>query len=178
MSHFIRACPTPTAGSLGATATATATAVVGWDRLVTIAGRWATIEGVSTDRVLKVLIYSDDSTVRHSVRVSLGNQPAADVVEVDYLECATEPAVVAAMDKKRFDLVILDGEAVPSGGLGITRALKDEIFNCPPILVIVGRDADKWLATWSGADAIIMHPIDPRALVKAALDVLDAHSVS
>ncbi len=53
------------------------------------------------------------------------------------------------VDAQRFDLVILDGEATPAGGMGIARQLKDEIYQCPPILVLIGRPQDGWLATWS-----------------------------
>ena len=126
----------------------------------------------SSDRVLKVLVYSDDVNVRNTVRTSLGRKPSADISDVDIFECATEPAVIAAMDKKPFDLVILDGEAVPAGGMGICRQLKDEIYNCPPVILLVGRVDDRWLATWSRAEAVVAHPIDPRALVQAALDLL------
>lgn len=129
-------------------------------------------------RVLKVLVYSDDATVRHSVRVALGQRPAADISAVDILECATEPAVIRAVDAKRFDLLILDGEAVPAGGMGVARQLRDEIFQCPPVLLLVGRAQDQWLATWSGADAVVAHPIDPRELVRSAVSLLSASATS
>ena len=57
--------------------------------------------------------------------------------------------------------MILDGEAVPEGGMGIARQVKDEIFNCPPTLVIIGRPADAWLANLSKADGTVLHPIEP-----------------
>jgi len=128
----------------------------------------------SPDRVLKVLVYSDDVNVRNTVRTSLGRKPSEDISDVDIFECATEPAVIAALDKRPFDLVILDGEAVPAGGMGICRQIKDEIYNCPPAILLVGRADDRWLATWSRAEAIVAHPIDPRSLVQAALDLLSA----
>ena len=124
---------------------------------------------------LKVLVYSDDSAVRASVRMGLGRRPSLNFGEVEILECATQPAVLAAVDKRPFDLLILDGEATPSGGMGLCRQLKDEIFNCPPVLVLVGRLDDRWLATWSKADAVVAHPIDLRALVTAAVDLLTAN---
>lgn len=130
----------------------------------------------NSNRVLKVLVYSDDQAVRSVIRTSLGRKPAEYISDVDIFECATEPAVIAAVDSKPFDLIILDGEAVPAGGMGVARQLKDEIFNCPPMLLIVARSADAWLATWSGAEAVISHPIDPRALVKAAVDLLEART--
>jgi DNA-binding response OmpR family regulator len=57
--------------------------------------------------------------------------------------------------------MVLDGEAQPAGGMGICRQAKDEIHDCPPVLLVVGRVDDGWLATWSGADAVTSHPIDP-----------------
>ena len=60
-----------------------------------------------------------------------------------------------------FDVVVLDGEAVPAGGLGLCRELKNEIYNCPPIIVLTGRAQDAWLASWSLADVAITHPVDP-----------------
>jgi DNA-binding response OmpR family regulator len=86
------------------------------------------------------------------------------------VEAATQPAVLKAADQGGIDLLVLDGEARP-GGMGLCRQLKDEIFNCPPVLLITGRADDAWLATWSRADAAVPHPIDPIALpgVVAAL---------
>ncbi len=120
----------------------------------------------------RVLVYSDDATVRASVRRALGRRPAADLPVLDLLDVATEPAVIAEMDRGGFDLVILDGEAVPAGGMGICRQLKDEIYRCPPVLVLTGRVDDAWLATWSRADAAVPHPLDPRALAAAAAALL------
>ena len=126
----------------------------------------------SSTRVLKVLVYSNNAKVRSTVKTSIGRKPAEEISDVEIFDVATEPALIKVMDTKQFDLVILDGEATPAGGLGICRQLKDEIYNCPPILVLVARADDRWLATWSRADAIVAHPIDPRALVKAVLGLL------
>ena len=125
---------------------------------------------------LKVLIYSDDSAVRSSVKIALGVRPSLEFGNLEILEVATQPAVLANVDPGTFDLLILDGEATPSGGMGLCRQLKDEIYNCPPVLVLVGRADDRWLATWSRADAVVAHPIDPRALVNAALPLLKSRN--
>ncbi|MBL6631896.1 MAG: hypothetical protein CMN22_02060 [Rubrivirga sp.] len=121
---------------------------------------------------MKVLVYSDDRGVRQQVLSSLGRRPDQGLPPVSYVECATEPMVFAQVDAQRFDLVILDGEATPAGGMGIARQLKDEIYQCPPILVLIGRPQDGWLATWSRADAVVSHPLDPRTLAKAAAELL------
>jgi DNA-binding response OmpR family regulator len=82
--------------------------------------------------------------------------------------------VVRAVDAGGVDLLVLDGEAVPAGGLGLCRQLKDEIFDCPPVLVLTGRPQDDWLAAWSRADAAVPHPLDPVALAAAAARLLRA----
>jgi DNA-binding response OmpR family regulator len=121
---------------------------------------------------MKVLVYSDDSHTRAAVITALGRRPHPDLPEVDYVECATEPVVIKMMDAGGVDLAILDGEAVPAGGMGIARQLKDEIFRCPPILVLTGRPEDGWLATWSRADAAVSQPIDPIELARAVVGIL------
>ncbi|MGI8435161.1 MAG: Rv3143 family two-component system response regulator [Nocardioidaceae bacterium] len=121
---------------------------------------------------MKVLVYSDDSTTRSEVRLALGKRPHPDLPVLDYIECATEPVVIATMDSGDVDLAILDGEAVPAGGMGIARQLKDEIYRCPPILVLTGRAEDGWLATWSRADAAVPHPLDPLVLAQTVTRLL------
>ncbi len=115
---------------------------------------------------MRVLVFSDDRTTRAAVLLALGKRPHPDLPAIEYVECATEPAVMGAMDAGGIDLAILDGEAVPAGGMGICRQLKDEIYRCPPILVLIGRTDDAWLATWSRADAVQSHPLDPIALAQ------------
>ena len=113
---------------------------------------------------LKILVYSDDAHTRNQVILALGRRPHPDLAEVEYVEVATEPVVIQQMDSGAIDLAILDGEAVPAGGMGIAKQMKDEIYRCPPILVLTGRPQDAWLATWSRADAAVPHPLDPLQL--------------
>ena len=127
-----------------------------------------------TDSRLKILVYSDDSSVRQQVIIALGRRPHPDLPEVEYVEVATEPVVIQNMDSGQISLAILDGEAVPAGGLGIAKQMKDEIFGCPPIVVLTGRPQDAWLATWSRAEAAVSHPIDPIQLGETVVDLLRA----
>ena len=123
-------------------------------------------------RPLKVLVYSDDVNTRQQVILALGRRPHPDLPELHYVEVATEPVVIQNMDAGGIDLAILDGEAVPAGGMGIAKQLKDEIFECPPVLVLTGRVQDAWLATWSRAEAAVPHPIDPVRLAEAVVALL------
>ena len=127
----------------------------------------------------RVVIYSDDSSVRAAVKAALGSKLASDL-PVETTEFATADALRQYIDKKdtkgqvRADLFILDGEAAPEGGLGVARQLKDEVFNCPPSIVLIARQSDSWLAAWSRAEASLQHPVDAFALAKTATELLRA----
>ncbi|MGO1974562.1 MAG: hypothetical protein ACTH2Q_16520 [Propionibacteriaceae bacterium] len=134
----------------------------------------ATAHAAAEEKELTILLYSDDRTVREQVRVAMGRVVARDLPPVRVVETATAPAVISAMDAGGIDLAILDGETAPTGGMGLCRQLKDEIFNCPPVLLLVAREQDAWLATWSRAEAVIGHPVDPVRLPDAVARVLRA----
>ena len=121
---------------------------------------------------LTVLVYSDDRTAREAVLRALGRRPAPELPALRYIECATMPAVLKAMDAGGVDLAILDGEAVPIGGMGLCRQLKDEIYSCPPVLVLTGRPQDAWLAAWSRADGVVPRPLDPMVLADTTAALL------
>jgi DNA-binding response OmpR family regulator len=113
-----------------------------------------------TPRPSTVLLYSDDPKVRDTMRLAIGTRPAADLL-VKFVEASTQGEVIRLVDNTDIDLLVLDGEAAPSGGLGIARQLKDEIDDCPPTCVVIARAADKWLAAYARVDATLTHPLDP-----------------
>ncbi|WP_030909536.1 hypothetical protein [Streptomyces sp. NRRL F-5126] len=119
-----------------------------------------------------VLVYSDDANTREQVRLAAGRRPAADVPPVAFLECATLPAVLDALDRGGVDVCVLDGESVPAGGMGVCRQIKDEVFACPPVLLLIGRPQDAWLATWSRADAAVTLPVEPVGFADALASLL------
>ncbi|GGX96178.1 response regulator transcription factor [Streptomyces hiroshimensis] len=121
-----------------------------------------------------VLVYSDNADTREQVRLAAGRRPAPDVPPVEYVECATLPGVLAALEAHHVDVCVLDGETAPAGGMGVCRQLKDEVFRCPPVLLLMGRPQDAWLATWSRADAAVTHPLDPAAFADALAGLLRA----
>lgn len=122
--------------------------------------------------VLRILVYSDNPRTREQVRLALGRRIHPELPDLVYDDVATGPMVITKMDVGGFDLVILDGEAAPVGGLGLAKQLKDEIETCPPVLVLTGRPDDAWLARWSRAEAAVPHPIDPIRLGEAVVSLL------
>ena len=121
----------------------------------------------------QIVLYSSDSSVRATIIAALGRRVASDLAEHEIHEFATGPALRVFVDAgSAIDLFILDGESAPEGGLGIARQLKDEVFNCPPVLVITGRKEDSWLAAWSLAEASVIHPIDSFTLAETVAKLL------
>ncbi len=123
-------------------------------------------------RTHAVVVYSDDVAVRDQVRGAVGRRPADDLGRIEWIECETGKQVLAAVDGGGIDAVVLDGEAWPTGGMGLAKQMKDELPDCPPVLVLVARRDDRWLATWSQADAVVSHPIDPPELTAALVELL------
>lgn len=124
------------------------------------------------DSPLKILVYSDNPRTREKVRSALGKRVHPDLPELTYLDVATAPVVIKNLDEGGIALAILDGEASPAGGMGLAKQLKDEVADCPPILVLTGRPDDAWLANWSRAEASVSHPIDPIQLGEAVASLL------
>lgn len=117
-------------------------------------------EAQATSDVLKVIVYSSDRMVREQIKVALGRKVAADLPEVVISEFATIPAAMRALDTESFDVGVFDGEAVP-GGMGLSFQVKDEIPDAPPVVMLIARAADTWLAAWSRAEAVSPYPVDP-----------------
>lgn len=133
----------------------------------------------NTTPTLKIALYSDDASVRETVSKALGRRLAADLDEHEITEFATGPALRMVVDAgKNFDLYILDGESVPEGGMGIAKQLKDEVFNCGVVVVLVGRASDAWLAGWSRAEGVMSHPLDPFTLAATVGDIFRKSRIS
>ncbi|MFC5287658.1 hypothetical protein ACFPM7_11410 [Actinokineospora guangxiensis] len=125
-----------------------------------------------TDQPMKILVFSHRPEVRETIVTAVGRRPAADIGRVTFVEVGNVSEVLMEMDSGHIDLAILDGEAQPTGGIGLSRQLKNEIADCPPIVIAVRRRDDRWLATWSQADAVIVHPLDPLTAAETVADVL------
>lgn len=119
-----------------------------------------------------VLVFSHRAEVREAIINAVGRRPAPDLDRLHYTEASTVADVISDVDAGKVDLLILDGEAQPTGGMGVSRQLKNEIAQCPPVIVAVRRKDDRWLATWSQADAVVPHPIDAPELAAAVAELL------
>ncbi|THV38732.1 hypothetical protein [Glycomyces buryatensis] len=130
------------------------------------------MRGVNTSTTeYAVLLYSHQPSVIEQMRAAIGDEPV-EGVKIEFAVAGEYDEAVSLIDKYEIDLVLLDGEAQPAGGLGIARQLRDE-FSAPPTLaVVLARAADRWLAAWSRADAVLMHPLNPVTTGQTVVDLL------
>jgi DNA-binding response OmpR family regulator len=113
-----------------------------------------------TDRLYTVLLYSHDPQVRDRMRLAIGTRPASDL-KVEFVDATSYAECLQLVDDYEIDLLLLDGEAKPAGGIGIARQIKDERTDAPPTCVVIARAADRWLAAYAEVDATLVHPLDP-----------------
>ncbi len=83
--------------------------------------------GLGSMPVMKVLVYSHDADVRAQIKLAIGRRPAMDVPDAEIIEVATQPALLRLLDAGGADVMVLDGEAQPAGGMGVCRQAKDEV---------------------------------------------------
>ncbi|HZK05869.1 MAG TPA: hypothetical protein VFC82_08485 [Actinomycetaceae bacterium] len=122
----------------------------------------------------EVLLFSDDSATRAAIKGAVGRRAAKDVPQIRWDETATAAAVLGKLDEKKYDLLILDGEASKEGGMSVSRTLHEEVFDVPPTIILIARQQDAWLADWSLAEACIPAPFDPRETQETVARLLRA----
>lgn len=130
--------------------------------------------GATSPAVATVVVYSSSAEMRAHVRTSVGTRPAADLGSIDWVEVADGTACLATLDAGGVDAVVLDGEAWPTGGMGVARQIKDEYADPPATILLTARRDDRWLAAWSRADVVVAYPVDPFALTDAVVAALRA----
>lgn len=121
---------------------------------------------------MRVAVYSDRQQLRSSIHSVIGTSLGPDLPQVELVDFATGPAVIRALQRGEIDLCLLDGETAPLGGMGLSYQIHNEIPAPPPILVLLQRRDDAWLATWSRADAVYQLPVDPFELPRVAAELV------
>jgi DNA-binding NarL/FixJ family response regulator len=116
--------------------------------------------------VLDVVVASDEAWVLDEVRSVLSAWPDIDVHEV-----ATGTAVLPAVRDHEPDLVIVDLQIGNMGGMAACMDLRleesaDRIDHVP-VLMLLDRRPDVFLARRAGAEGWVLKPLDPIRLRKA-----------
>lgn len=117
-----------------------------------------------------VLVAADGAWIRSQVRTALAG-PGTDVIEVDRGQDVRD--VVAA---RHPDLVILDLQIGNMGGFAVAIDLHLEASGgrAPdvPIVLLLDREADRFLAKRAAVDAELVKPVDAGTLRRTVKRVL------
>ena len=115
--------------------------------------------------VTTILVAAEAAWVRDQVRTGLTG-PGQRVIEV-----TRGQEVRAAVGAQTIDLVILDLQIANQGGIATALDLRLEAAagRLPevPILLLLDREADRFLAARTEADAVLVKPIDAGTLRRA-----------
>ena len=118
-----------------------------------------------------ILVAADAEWVRNQVRTAFVG-PGQQVVEV-----TSGQAVRAAVREHHPDLVVLDMQIANMGGIAVAIDLRNEESGGrlphSTILLLLDREADRFLATRADIDAVLVKPVDPGTLRRAAKLLLE-----
>ncbi|MEU4473761.1 hypothetical protein [Micromonospora sp. NPDC023888] len=128
-----------------------------------------------SERLCTVLLYSDDPQVRDRMRMAVGTRPAPGL-QIEFVDASTYAETIRLVDDYEIDLLLLDGEASPGGGIGIARQIKDDRDDAPPTCLVIARAADRWLAAYAEVDATLVHPLDPVTTGGTVAELLRTHA--
>lgn len=116
---------------------------------------------------MHVLLVTTGARVTEQVKSGL-----ADGDDVSFQEVFTPARALALLDEdaSAYDIVIADNDTTPTGGFFLAREIKARVRmgqEMPPVVLLVAREQDDYLARWAEADAWVLKPIDSFDLAEA-----------
>jgi DNA-binding NarL/FixJ family response regulator len=122
--------------------------------------------------VLDVVVASDEAWVRAEVAAVLSSQPDVEIHEI-----TSGSSVLWAVHEYDPELVIVDLQIGNMGGMAACMELRleesaDRIAHVP-VLMLLDRRPDVFLARRAGAEGWLVKPLDPIRLRKAIQALLD-----
>jgi DNA-binding response OmpR family regulator len=125
---------------------------------------------------MKILVAAEARWVREQVRVALVG-PGQELVEV-----TRGQEVIPAVAEREPDLVILDLFIGNMGGIAVAidLHLEESAGRLPhvPILLLLDREADRFLAKRAGAEVELVKPFDPGTLRRTVRRLLGSETAA
>jgi DNA-binding response OmpR family regulator len=114
-----------------------------------------------------VLIVTSGSQVTRQVLTALADGPS-----VSYDEVWSPQRALALLDEGEtaYDIVVADNDTTPTGGFYLVREMKARVRMgqaMPPVVLLVAREQDDYLARWAETDAWVLKPVDSFDLAEA-----------
>ena len=122
---------------------------------------------------MRVLLVSPDVDARDLLRVAVGSLERRLGEPVSFLDAPDGERGAAVGLRERPDAVVADEIASRAGAFSMARDLRGAPDPYPgPIVIILERKHDAWLARWSGADAWFVKPVDPFELADRLAELI------
>jgi DNA-binding response OmpR family regulator len=121
--------------------------------------------------VRSILVASDAPSVRAEIAAIAGRP------DIAIREARSGPAVLEEVAESRPDLVVVDLQMGNMGGMAVCLELRlEESYGSlehVPVLMLLDRRPDVFLARRSGAEGWVVKPLDPIRLRRAVTSLLD-----
>jgi DNA-binding response OmpR family regulator len=122
---------------------------------------------------VRVLLVSPDANARDLMRVAVGSLERRLGEPVSFLDALDGELGAKVGLRERPDAVVADEIASRAGAFSMAKDLR----GAPnpylgPIVIILERKHDAWLARWSGADAWFVRPVDPFELADRLVELI------
>jgi len=113
----------------------------------------------------RVLVVDDQELVRAGLASLLRTAP--DITEVR--EVSDGEAAVAAAERERFDVVLMDIRLPGMNGIAATEAILRKVPDPPHVIVLTTFDVDEYVyeALRAGASGFLLKDTSPRRLIEA-----------
>jgi DNA-binding response OmpR family regulator len=125
-------------------------------------------EGQGKDPERLVIVVSDDRHLRDELEYGF---PSGVAVRM-----ATDAReALRAMEKETPSAVVVDLQTGSAGGFALSRDMDDIArFRDVPVVILIERTQDEWLAKQAGADAVLLKPIEMSRLVDDVMALIAA----
>jgi DNA-binding response OmpR family regulator len=124
-------------------------------------------------RRVRVLLVSPDRSSRELMRVAIGSLERRLGEPLTFLDAENGEEGARIGLRERPDAVVADEIASRAGAFSLAKDLRgaaDPYLG--PIVILLERKHDAWLAGWSGADAWFVRPVNPFELADTLVELL------
>ncbi|MBI3647454.1 MAG: response regulator transcription factor [Actinobacteria bacterium] len=122
---------------------------------------------------MNVLLVSPDPRSRELTALAVRSIERALGVQIRFTAAKNGELGIRAALRDRPDAVVADEIASRAGAFALTKALRGDADPYRGVVVILlDRKHDAWLASWSGADAWFVKPVDPFELADRVLELV------
>ncbi len=126
-------------------------------------------------RMASILLIADADWVRNDVSAAIADPDTSLTAVDDPYEGLT------LASERRFDLIAIDMQVKSTGGMATVRMFKDAMFRSElarvPVVLLLDRSADVFLAKRAGADAHLLKPFTSQQLRVIMSDLLTEGSI-